>query len=181
MQKQCSKQRIEAGVVIIEVCLSQPDPEAWDYFKPLFSYSRKGLSSVQSSKRHHSLRLLFAIAPPASSRKREESPATCSPSVTSDRWERTTRKAWKKGTRTGCRTKPALGHGWKMFMQVYMVMFYRRMRMAAGRMAQKSDYLKKKISCHSQVIAKWEVLSHQACHEWEKSPEQFMILAHEKV
>lgn len=41
--------------------------------------------------------------------------------------------------------------------------------------------LKKKISCHSQLIAKWEVLSHQACHEWEKSPEQFMILAREKV
>lgn len=37
--------KIEVGVVIAEGYLSQPDLEAWDFFKQLFSYSREGLNS----------------------------------------------------------------------------------------------------------------------------------------
>lgn len=44
MQEECSRQ-IEVGVVVVEGYLSQPDLEAWDFFKALFSYSREGLNS----------------------------------------------------------------------------------------------------------------------------------------
>lgn len=73
--------------------------------------------------------------------RREESPSICSLSVTSDRWKMPRRRVGKEGHGQGAGVSLLWVTRWKMFLQGYTVMLYRRLRMAAGRMAWKGSYV----------------------------------------